>query len=421
MRPVIVAAAVAAALLCARATVAQEAAAHAEAPLRVFLDCPAWRCEPDFFRAEFPWVDFVVTPQDAEVQVLVTEVGTGSGGSDYTVTTLGRRQYDGRADTLHVFTPPDATADEVRHRLADRMALSFAPYVAARPGADMFCLRYLAGQGQRAARTQAARDPWDYWAFRVGLNTYLNGEQTYTSGAYHASVRASRITEGLKVQFQTYGQYDRDAFEVDSVTTLVNEQRSFGASLLLAPTIGTHWGWATRLAADRSTYENQKLALHAAAGLEFDLWPYAEVSRRLFTVRWMAGVDRFRYDDLTLYGRREETLTSTTAELSLDVTQPWGTLGASLEGSAYLHDLAQHRVELRGDMDIRLVRGLSLSLFGEVASVHDQRYLPAGDASAEEILIRRRQLATDYTYYVSVGLGYTFGSVFNNVVNPRFR
>ena len=87
----------------------------------------------------------------------------------------------------------------------------------------------------------------------------------------------------------------------------------------------------------------------------------------------------------------------------------------------YLHDLKKYRVELSGEMDIRLVRGLSLSMWGQVASIHDQLFLPAGGATDAEILLRRRQLATDYSYYTSIGLSYRFGSVFNNVVNPRFR
>lgn len=51
---------------------------------------------------------------------------------------------------------------------------------------------------------------------------------------------------------------------------------------------------------------------------------------------------------------------------------------------------------------------------------HDQLNLPKGDASLDEILLRRRELATDYDYHISIGLSYTFGSVYSNVVNPRF-
>jgi hypothetical protein len=34
--------------------------------------------------------------------------------------------------------------------------------------------------------------------------------------------------------------------------------------------------------------------------------------------------------------------------------------------------------------------------------------------------VRQRQLATSYSYSVYFGVSYTFGSIFNNVVNPRF-
>jgi hypothetical protein len=71
-------------------------------------------------------------------------------------------------------------------------------------------------------------------------------------------------------------------------------------------------------------------------------------------------------------------------------------------------------------MSIRLTRGLNLDVFGSYSRIHDQLNLPVGDASLDEILLRRRELATDYDYRLSIGLSYTFGSVFSNVVNPRF-
>jgi hypothetical protein len=58
---------------------------------------------------------------------------------------------------------------------------------------------------------------------------------------------------------------------------------------------------------------------------------------------------------------------------------------------------------------------------GSAARIRDQLYLRAGEATDEEILLRRRQLATSYRYSMFVGVGYTFGSIFNNIVNPRFR
>jgi hypothetical protein len=73
-----------------------------------------------------------------------------------------------------------------------------------------------------------------------------------------------------------------------------------------------------------------------------------------------------------------------------------------------------------GHISYRLVRGLNLDVFGSYARIHDQLSLSKGDATLDEILLRRRELATDYDYSISVGISYTFGSVFSNVVNPRF-
>jgi hypothetical protein len=66
------------------------------------------------------------------------------------------------------------------------------------------------------------------------------------------------------------------------------------------------------------------------------------------------------------------------------------------------------------------VKGLQLNLFGSYGRVRDQLYLPREGATDEEVLLRLRQLQTSYRYFFSVGLSYTFGSLFNNIVNPRF-
>lgn len=52
--------------------------------------------------------------------------------------------------------------------------------------------------------------------------------------------------------------------------------------------------------------------------------------------------------------------------------------------------------------------------------IHDQLGLVKGGVTPEEVLLRRRELETQFSYYSSIGLSYTFGSIYNNVVNPRF-
>ena len=73
-----------------------------------------------------------------------------------------------------------------------------------------------------------------------------------------------------------------------------------------------------------------------------------------------------------------------------------------------------------GNANIRIVRGLSFNFFGSISRVRDQVFLPRRGATDEDVLLRQRQLATDFDYNFRISLRFTFGSIFNNIVNPRF-
>jgi hypothetical protein len=75
---------------------------------------------------------------------------------------------------------------------------------------------------------------------------------------------------------------------------------------------------------------------------------------------------------------------------------------------------------LRGFLDFRIFKGLSLEISGRYDHIRNQLSLPVGEASPDEVLLARKELATGYDYSVSVGFRYTFGSVYSNVVNPQF-
>jgi hypothetical protein len=72
-------------------------------------------------------------------------------------------------------------------------------------------------------------------------------------------------------------------------------------------------------------------------------------------------------------------------------------------------------------VEVRVFRGFSLNADVTYARVRDQLSIPARGATEEEILLRRRQLQTSYEFNLEFGVTYRFGSIFNSVVNPRFR
>ena len=88
--------------------------------------------------------------------------------------------------------------------------------------------------------------------------------------------------------------------------------------------------------------------------------------------------------------------------------------------SNYFHDWSKNNLYISGGIELRIVKGLSITLAGSAAMVHNQLSLVKKDVPVDQILLRRKELATRFEYFTSFGLTYTFGSIYNNVVNPRF-
>lgn len=111
--------------------------------------------------------------------------------------------------------------------------------------------------------------------------------------------------------------------------------------------------------------------------VEYDLFPYVESTRRQLTLQYSITPVYSDYTDTTIYSKTTETFVRQSLAAALSVTQPWGSANASLTGSHLVTDFGQNRVILFGGVNLRLVKGLSLNVFGDVERIHDQRALPA--------------------------------------------
>jgi len=414
-------AALAAAFVVAAAVraAAQQAPPPADpAPARLFLDCSELYCDLDYYRREIPFVDYVRERQDADVHLLVVLQGTGGGGGEYTLTFLGQRRLAGMADTLRVFTRPGDTEETVRTALSGAMKQGLLRFVRGTPAAERLTVEYHAPAA--AAAATPAHDPWDHWSFRVGARGFFNGEKGYRYADSNFSLSASRITEGWKLTLSSSGTYHEDSFEIDSTTTFTNIRRDFSASLLSVRSVTRHVSVGGRASAVRSTYLNYDLSTRVAPAVEYNVFPYAESSRRQLTFNYSVGLNSFDYQSRTIFDRMHETRADQSLVASLSLRQKWGSLGFSAEGATYLDDLSQNRLVLFSNADMRLVKGLSLNFFVTGSRIRDQLNIQKDEQTPEEILLQQRQRLTSFRYTASVGLSYSFGSIFNNVVNPRF-
>ena len=116
----------------------------------------------------------------------------------------------------------------------------------------------------------------------------------------------------------------------------------------------------------------------------------------------------------------EETLYQQSLDIRLRLQQKWGYSSVSLNSSTFLHDFQKYYVSLNGYISVRIFKGFSLSLRGSMAFINNQIELPKGNRTDEEVFLRLKELETNYRYSLGVGLNYSFGSIYSNIVNPRF-
>ncbi|MEX0994332.1 MAG: hypothetical protein WD599_02325, partial [Balneolaceae bacterium] len=147
---------------------------------------------------------------------------------------------------------------------------------------------------------------------------------------------------------------------------------------------------------------------------------YGEYQERRFLLRYHITPSYTNYFEETVFLKESEFTTEQELSTRLRYDQPWGRIDVSVSGSNYFHDTSINRLEFNPSFNIRIIRGLSVSISGRYRLINDQISLPAGDISDEDRLTGARQQATSYDYSVSFGLSYTFGSIYSNIVNPRF-
>ncbi len=370
-------------------------------------------------RTEINFVDYVRNRQDAQVHILVTNQPTGGGGTEYTLHFIGQRELARIADTLTYVSPPSASPDDLRHGLARTIKLGLVRYYAHLGQAARFDVTYTPPTGGPGGKG-ASKDRWNLWVFRLSANGFGSGEKSDNFVSLNGSVSANRTTEMWKSTFGVNANYGQSRFILTDGSKFNSYSHSYGFNDLLVKSLGPHWSAGQRASWMSSTFLNQKRAIRLAPAVEVNFFPYAQSTRRMLTLQYSSGINFFAYQDTTIFDKISEVRGDQTLTASIDLKQPWGSVSSSLEGAAYIDDFTKRHLVFFNSLDLRLFKGFSFFSFGQLSLLRDQLYLPRGSLSDQERLLRQRQLATSYTYFVNLGLSYSFGSIFNNIVNPRF-
>jgi hypothetical protein len=381
--------------------------------LKIFLDCSS--CDRDYSRKNLTFVNFVRDPADAQVHIYTTSQRMANGGQEFTINFIGKDKFIGINDTLVYTSQKSDTPDIIRQALVNTIKLGLIRYAAHTPIADQLSVKYSKPEAQ-----EKVVDKWNYWLFSLSGNGMFSGEKLYTNQNLFWSVSANRITTETKINLSYSGSYyEQKYYDADTVYySDYSRSRSFSGSLIFS--IDDHWSWGFFGSSSASTYSNLDFGTAFSPAIEYNIFPYNESTRRVLRLSYRPTFEYADYHEETIYDKKYERLFSENISLTLDQKEPWGSASISLHSSHYFHDIKKSNVGVFSSLTFRVVEGLSVNFFGDYTIQRDQLSLAKSGATDEEVLLRRKEQESNYSYWMSVGLSYSFGSIFNNIVNPRF-
>ncbi|MCA1756888.1 MAG: hypothetical protein LC649_05470 [Bacteroidales bacterium] len=388
-----------------------------ESALKIFLDC-RW-CDRDYIKRVIPFVNYVNNKDEADVHILVRRQVTGGGGGEYSFSFIGQGRFAGIDDELIFFSSVDETRNETRQGRSGTIAMGLMQYVARTPIGKNIRISYedmeLPG---RTLSSVVEDDPWDSWIFRLRSYGRFNRDENYNRSNISASFGADRITEKWKLEFDAGYSFNQTIYASDEIDPYF--RRNWNFRTLLVKSIGDHWAAGVKTGTVSDTYNNYDLLVTVGPALEYNFFPYDMASEKQLRIQYGINAIYNDYTDTTSYLMLQETRFSQSLSASIGFNQPWGSGDLSITTSHFLHDISLNRITIRGDLNYRIYKGLSVSFEPRASLIHDQINLRMEDPTTQDILTQQRALKSGYDISIEIGFTYSFGSIYNNVVNPRF-
>ncbi|MDW3646861.1 MAG: hypothetical protein R8P61_07360 [Bacteroidia bacterium] len=392
-----------------------DASAQDPSALKVFLNCSV--CDKTYLRSELNYVDHVRDQSLANVQIFIVRTTNGSGGRTYEMEFEGFGEFDDIHHKQILEILPNATRDEIRSAMRKRIEIGLLLYLLRTDLSEGISVKVKAPAGERISSNQD-KDPWNFWIFRAYGDFDINQQSVQSRSFWQLGFRADRVTEELRIRTNGEISKRRNKFIVDEQEIFSRRDLNyFNGSLVKS--LSNHWSMGVFSGVSHNTYDNRDFSTYIMPAIEFSFFPYSEVIRKEVTAAYRVGYVFNDYLEETIYIKDQEHLFRQTLALTARFNQDWGRVWSTIEASSFMHDFSKRSLEMDGNISFRVFRGLSVRVSAEFELINDQLSLPRRDATVEEILLRQRQLATNFDLGLGLGISYTFGSMFNNVVNTR--
>ena len=315
------------------------------------------------------FVSTVKTPGEADVEVHIASE-TSASGTDYTLVFKGLGDFGGTGQMLKYSVRKTDTADETRGGLIQTLKMGLMRYVARTNAGSRIRISL-----QDKVKPTSVIDKWNFWVFSMSVDGFYQGETSYKNRMTLGSLSANRVTPDMKIRMSLGASHTGDEYFYQGETIKSDsDSRSFEG--LFVKSLDDHWSAGAYVSVDSSTFQNIRSRIDAAPAIEYDLFNYAESTKRQLRFLYRVGFSLARYREETIFDKTRQNLLQEHLEVVLELKKKWGTISTSFEASNYFHDFRKNRLEFNSEISLRVFKGLSFNIHGSGARIHDQN-LPA--------------------------------------------
>ncbi len=382
--------------------------------INLYVDCD-W-CDIEHFKTQITIINYVRDRKNADVHLIITEMQTGSGGTEYNMQFIGLGKYKNLTDTLKFALPPNSTDEEERNAQIKHIKKGLTPFILKTPYANKVQISFA---NEDNNKEEIVEDKWKSWVTEISTSGYANGEDVYTNYNFWSSVSISKVTPDIKIEINYHNNYSESIYRFDT-DTIVSISRSNIGKALITKSIGEHWAIGAFANIYSSTFSNIELSTAITPAIEYNIFKYADATTKQLRFLYRVGYRFNAYIDTTIFNKTKEFTPYHYLGINYKIVQQWGDIEGSIYGQTFLNDFEKNEIGAYIGGSVRLFKGLSFNMYGGYSQKRNQISLPKAESSTEDILLRKKEMASNYNFWVNFGLSYTFGSIYNNVVNVRF-
>ena len=380
--------------------------------VKVFLSC---RCDDDFIKQNTLVFDYVRDRTLSDIEVFVFEISNAGGGRKYSFEYKGKNAFQNMGNEISTNIPSNLTFVEAREKLLNTYKLGMVYFLQNTSFQNQLEVTFYDDKNKPE---ELSLDQWKNWVFEVSGSFNLENEKSIREEEYNLGLEVDRVTEMWRIR-SDFGMLRSVKFFSGNEESYNSERKRTFFSGSIVKSLSNHFSTGVFGYYLSDTFRNYRSFFNFSPALEYNLFPYSEVLTREITLAYKIGYNFYEYFEKTIYGFLNQEMFNQSLTLNLRYREKWGSIYSYLVASQFLDQPDQNRLTLNNNINLRIVRGLSLRISGNFQLIRDQINLPQGEASIEDLLLRQRQISTNFQNRISLGLSYTFGSIFNNIVNTR--